>query len=341
MKIVVDAMGGDFAPQNPVAGAIDALRHAQNRFTIVLTGLEDQVRAELQKHDTAGLTIEVVHTPQVIDMHEPPATALKTKPNSSMMVGLQYCKEGKADGFVSAGSTGAQMAGSLFILGRVAGVQRPTIGSYFPTMKGVTMVFDVGASIDCKPEHLVQFAEMGSIYLKDSQNIEKPTVGLLNIGEEDTKGTDAAKLAFTELKAASLEGKINFVGNVEGRDILKGTVNVVVCDGFVGNIVLKFGESVQDFLSAVFKEDIGKMVASGKITKEQAGLFGSIIKETLSHFDDEQYGGVPLLGINGVSIISHGSSSPKAIMNAIFRAEEMIDRKVNLHIAEMLKEKKA
>ncbi len=333
MKIVVDAMGGDFPLQHPIAGAVMSLRRANCRFEIILTGQSEKIQTELQKHKAASLPIEIIDAPDVIEMHEPPATAVKSKPNSSMMVGLRLCKEGKADAFVSAGSTGAQMAGSLFTLGRVPGVQRPTIGAYFPSPKGTTMVFDVGASIDCKPEHYVQFAEMGSIYLKYTKGIATPRVGLLNIGEEDTKGTETVKEAHLALRKAHQLGKINFIGNIEGSDMLNGHAEVIVCDGFVGNCLLKFGESIPGFLKAQ-----AKLYAKRSLfNKLLISLALHPLKTLLKGMDYERYGGVPLLGVNGVSIICHGKSSPTAIMNAIFRAEEMVKCEVNAHIAEILK----
>lgn len=333
MKIVVDAMGGDFPLQNPIAGAVMALRQSNRRFDIILTGKASLIESELRKHDVASLPIEIVDAPDVIEMREAPASAVKSKPNSSMMLGLRLCKDGKADAFVSAGSTGAQMAGSLLTLGRVQGVQRPTIGAYFPSPKGVTMVFDVGASIDCKPEHYVQFAEMGSIYLKYAQGVQSPRVGLLNIGEEDTKGTETVKEAHLALREAHRKGKINFIGNVEGRDMLKGEAEVIVCDGFVGNCILKFGESIPSFLKAQAKLYAEKSL----LNKLLIAIAQKPLKTMLKGMDYERFGGVPLLGVNGVSIICHGKSTPTALMNAIFRAEEMVEREVNARIAEVLK----
>jgi glycerol-3-phosphate acyltransferase PlsX len=333
MKIVVDAMGGDFPLQNPIEGALKSLRESGGRFGIVLTGVKSQIESELGKHKHLVGKIEIVDAPDAIEMRESPAAAVKSKPNSSMMLGLRLCKEGKAAAFVSAGSTGAQMAGSLFTLGRVPGVQRPTIGAYFPSPNGIAMVFDVGASIDCKPEHYVQFAEMGSIYLQYAKGISSPKVGLLNIGEEDSKGTETVKEAHFALREAHQRGKINFIGNVEGRDILKGVAEVIICDGFVGNCLLKFGESIPSFL----KDQAKLYAAQGLFNKLMIGLALNPLKTMLKGMDYERYGGVPLLGVNGVSIICHGKSSPTAIMNAIFRAEEMIERKVNEHIAEVLK----
>jgi glycerol-3-phosphate acyltransferase PlsX len=342
MKIGVDAMGGDFAPKVPIEASILALKKASQRngsdpLEIILIGQKNKVEPLVASLGGSGLAISIVDAPDVIEMSDSPATAIKSKPNSSMVAGLRLCKEGKADAFVSAGNTGAQMAGSLFILGRVQGVSRPTIGAYFPNRMSMTMIFDVGASIDCKPEHLVQFAEMATIYEQYAFDVKNPKVGLLNIGEEDSKGTDTSRATFALLKEAHQKGRINFIGNIEGRDILKGETNIVICDGFVGNIVLKFAESVPKFLKGRFKSYAEESIWN----KLRMSLLISPLRSVFSDMDYQEFGGVPLLGINGVSIICHGSSTPKALMNAIFRAEEMVIKKVNLHIAEVLQGEKA
>lgn len=334
MKIAVDAMGGDFAPDAAVEGAILALRQAQGRFGITLLGQRERVAPLLEKHDMSGLDLTLIHTPEVIEMHDAASSAVKSKPNSSMVQGILLCKEGKAAGFVSAGNTGAQMAASLLVLGRIDGVQRPTIGSAFPSLTGSMMLFDVGANVDAKPEHLVQFAEMATIYTRLAYKHESPTVGLLNVGEEETKGSEALKLTHKLLREAHDAGRISFFGNVEGRDVLRGKVSIVLCDGLVGNILLKFGESVPAFLSDVFKPALMKKIQTGDLPPESAAMFGKLLKDTLQSFDDEETGGVPLLGINGISIICHGTSTPKAMMNAVFRAEEMATQRINEHIAE-------
>lgn len=336
ITIAVDAMGGDYAPKNVVEGVVMALKESGNRFKIALVGQPDKIEPVLSQCDAGGLAIEIVNAPEVIGMHESAATAVKTKPNSSMVVGLSLCKEKKADGFVSAGNTGAQMAASLLVLGRIPGVQRPTISAYFPTAAGITMVTDIGANVDCKPEHLVQFAEMVSIYQRYAAQVEKPTVGLLNVGEEESKGTETLKQTHQLLKAAHEKGSINFIGNVEGRDIFSGKANIVLCDGLVGNILLKFGESVPAFLGSLFKGSMGKLVQTGKLPMESADVVGKAFKGMFAGFDDEKFGGVPLLGINGVSIIGHGRSSATAIKNMIYRAEEMIEKRINEHIAQAL-----
>ncbi|ACF14302.1 fatty acid/phospholipid synthesis protein PlsX [Chloroherpeton thalassium ATCC 35110] len=336
VTIAVDAMGGDYAPKNEVEGAVMALKESGNRFKIVLVGQSEKVQPLLDEQDTTGLSLEFFHAPEVIGMHESAATAVKTKQNSSMVQGLALCKKGSANAFVSAGNTGAQMAASLLVLGRLEKVMRPTIGAYFPNPSGVTMVFDIGANVDCKPEHLVQFAEMASIYLKYAQKEANPSVGLLNIGAEESKGTDALKQTHKLLRGAHEKGKVNFAGNIEGGDVLAGKTNIVLCDGVVGNPLLKFGESIPHFLSGLFKQEIGKLVKTGKLPMESAEVIGKAFKGMFASFDDEQFGGVPLLGVNGVSIIGHGRSSALAIKNMIYRAEEMIEKRVNEHIAEVL-----
>jgi len=336
VTIAVDAMGGDYAPKNVVEGAVMALKESGNRFKIVLVGQSEKVQPLLDEQDTTGLSLELLHAPEVIGMHESAAIAVKTKQNSSMVQGLVLCKKAGADAFVSAGNTGAQMAASLLVLGRLEKVMRPTIGAYFPNTSGVTMVFDIGANVDCKPEHLVQFAEMASIYLKYAQKEASPTVGLLNIGSEETKGTESLKQTHQLLRAAHEKGIINFIGNIEGGDILAGKTNIVLCDGVVGNPLLKFGESMPRFLGEIFKQEIGKLVQAGKLPMQSAEVVGHAFKSMFASFDDEQFGGVPLLGVNGVSIIGHGRSSALAIKNMIYRAEEMIEKRVNEHIAEVL-----
>ncbi|NTW50035.1 MAG: phosphate acyltransferase PlsX [Chlorobiales bacterium] len=336
ITIAVDAMGGDYAPKNVVEGVVMALKESGSRFKIALVGQSDKIEPILSQHETSGLGIDIVHAPEVIGMHESAATAVKTKPNSSMVVGLSLCKEKKADGFVSAGNTGAQMAASLLVLGRIAGVQRPTISAYFPNASGISMVTDIGANVDCKPEHLVQFAEMVSVYQRYASQVQNPTVALLNVGEEESKGTETLKQTHQLLKAAHEKGRVNFIGNVEGRDIFIGKANIVLCDGLVGNILLKFGESIPHFLGSLFKGSIGKLVQTGQLSMEGADVVGKAFKGMFANFDDEKFGGVPLLGINGVSIIGHGRSSATAIKNMIYRAEEMVAQRVNEHIAEAL-----
>lgn len=339
LTIAVDAMGGDNAPACVIEGTIQALRESGNRFSIVLIGQAEKVEPLLAEQDTEGLNIRFVHAPEVVTMDDIPAIAVKTKQESSLVRGLKMCKAKEADAYVSAGNTGAQMAASLFVLGRLPGVQRPTIYAYFPRIQeGLTNIVDVGANMDCKPEHLVQFAEMLTIYQRFAAGIEQPVTGLLNIGEEEGKGPEVLKQAYRLLKEADSKGKISFVGNIEGHDILKGNVSIVVCDGLVGNTILKFGESIPEFLGSLLKPALQKLVASGELDTTSATLASSVFKSMFEPFDVEKFGGVPFLGVDGISIVGHGRSSSRAIKNMIFMAEHMIEKKVNAHIAEMLSE---
>lgn len=337
LTIVVDAMGGDNAPACVVEGAIEALRESGNRFEILLIGQEERVAPILEQLDTAGLNLRFMHAPEVVTMDDVPAIAVKTKQESSLVRGLKLCKAGEADAYVSAGNTGAQMAASLFVLGRIPGVLRPTIYAYFPRLgEGLTNIVDVGANVDCKPENLVQFAEMLTIYQRYAAKIDHPTTGLLNIGEEEGKGPDYLKQAYRLLQEASNEKKINFIGNIEGHDILAGKASIVVCDGLVGNTILKFGESIPHFLGSLFKPVLEKLVRSGQMDQNAAAMTGQAFKEMFEPFDVEKFGGVPFLGVDGISIVGHGRSSSRAIKNMIYMAEHMIEQRVNEHIAEVL-----
>lgn len=318
-------MGGDYAPAYVVSGAVEAVRESGGRFSVVLVGQEAQVREELRKTTTAaGLSnstiCTVANASEVIDMDDSPTAALKTKRDSSIAVGLTLHKEGKVDGFVSAGNTGAVMSASTLILGRVKGVARPTIGALIPSAKEPCLLVDAGANVDCKPRHLFEFGVMGSIYVGAMLDRPSPRVGLLSIGEEDSKGNEVT------LEALSLfrNSKLNFVGNVEGRDLLKGDVDVVVCDGFIGNILLKFGESVPEFFKAKFRGFAQQSV----LNKLTAVIARNGLRSVMKTLDYQEHGGVPLLGVNGVSIIGHGRSTPKAIKNMIYRAEEMVRHRI-------------
>lgn len=319
-------MGGDFAPRNVVLGAVEAVRESGGRFSVILVGDRGRIEEELKA--AGGGALEIVHAPDVIAMDDSPTAALRSKRDSSIAVGLRLQQEGKAEAFLSAGNTGAVMSASTLILGRIRGVSRPTIGAVVPTAKGPCMLLDAGANVDCRPQHLLEFAIMGSIYASSILGRPSPRVGLLNIGEEETKGTETVLATFALLKKSQL----NFTGNVEGRDVLKGEVDVVVCDGFVGNVLLKFGESVPAFLKARFMDFAGKSLANKLVALVARGGLRSVLKE----LDYQEHGGVPLLGVNGVSIIGHGGSTPKAIKNMVYRAEEMVQRGVNTLIQNAL-----
>jgi glycerol-3-phosphate acyltransferase PlsX len=321
-------MGGDFAPGNVITGALDALRESGNRFELLLVGSEKIIADELNKAQHNGLACSIVDAPEVVDMHDAATAVVREKKNSSISVGMTLHKEGNADAFVSAGHSGAMISASTLILGRIEGVGRPTIGAFLPTERGVALLLDAGANVDCKPQHLYEFAVMGSIYSAQMFNIPRPTVGLLSIGEESSKGNEAVKEAHKLLS----DGKVNFIGNVEGRDILPGKADVVVCDGFVGNIILKFAESVPSFLKSRLKQ----VVAKSALGSVMGLMMRKTMRAALKSMDYEEYGGVPVLGVNGVSIIGHGKSTPKAIKNMILKAEEVVKKNINHKIREAL-----
>lgn len=328
LTIAVDAMGGDHAPAHVVEGAFLAAREGAGRFAVTLVGREDAVRAELRRLEVPEGLLGVVHASEVVEMHDPPNAALKAKKDSSMAVGIALHRDGKADAFVSAGNTGAVLSASTLILGRVRGVGRPTIGALLPTAARPCFLVDAGANVDCKARHLYEFAVMGSIYVGSLLGVERPRVGLLNVGEEEGKGNEVSQEAYALLKASAL----NFAGNVEGRDILKGAVDVVVCDGFVGNILLKFGESIPGF----FKARLTAFAARSFTAKLAMLAARRGLRSVMKELDYQEHGGVPLLGVNGVSIIGHGGSPPKAIKNMVLRAEETARQKINVRIEDAL-----
>ncbi len=324
-------MGGDDAPGVVIEGAVQAARVAPERVAVLLVGPEATVRAELARHDTEGLRLDVLDAPEVIGMGESPAAALKGKPNSSIHVGLGAHKRGHADAFVSAGNTGAVMAAALFLCGRLPGVLRPTLPGYFPTTDGMAIVLDVGANVDVKPEHLVQFAQMGRIFVERVQGIANPTVALANVGEEPGKGTEAVKEAYQRLDAL---GTLNFIGNVEGRDLFHHGADVVVCDGFVGNLMLKLGES----FTTVLPQLVRRAMAELRLGEAEAALVGRVLKGALARFDYQVYGGVPLLGVDGNVIIGHGGSTALAVEQMVYRACDLVEENVTGRIAEALSE---
>jgi glycerol-3-phosphate acyltransferase PlsX len=321
MRIALDAMGTDLAPGPEVAGALLALRDTEG-LEIVLVGDEDVIRKELECHGDVPETLQIHHAPDRVTAADPPASVIRRKPESSIVVGLRMQKKGQVDAFVSAGSTGAVMASSLFTLRPLPGVERPPVGALLPTAQDLCLLLDAGANIGCKPQHLVQFAHLGSVYAKDTMGRDEPRVGLLNIGEEPGKGNELTMEAFQLLSA---EKGINFIGNLEGRDIVKGDSDVIVCDGFVGNVLLKFYESVAGYIVDLLR-------------KELAGVDDETVD--LDHvfrvLDSAEYGGAPLLGVGGVSIICHGESPPKAIRNALAVAARAVRSDLVKHSAEDL-----
>jgi len=325
MKIAVDAMGGDNAPHAIVAGAVEAAR--EYGIGIILVGIEQIVQAELVKHRSAqSLPIEIRNATQVVDMLDSPATVFRRKKDSSIRVANDLVKSGEAVAVISAGHTGAAMATSLFVLGPLEGVERPAIATFMPTIKGTSIVLDVGANVDCKPNHLLQFAIMGEVYAKYLLKNPNPCVGLLSIGEEATKGNELTKEAFKLLTETSM----NFIGNVEGRDVMSGKADVVVCDGFIGNVMLKVSEAVAEAIGLMIRENIGNHVMRKLGYLMMRPAFRALKRRT----DYAEYGGAPLIGINGISMISHGRSSSRAIKNAIRVAAALAESEINRHIHE-------
>jgi glycerol-3-phosphate acyltransferase PlsX len=325
MKIAVDAMGGDNAPHAVVAGAVQAAK--EYGAGIILVGIEELIQAEFKKHHQAKtLPIEIRNATEVVDMLDSPATVFRRKKDSSIRVANELVKSGDAVAVISAGHTGAAMATSLFVLGPLEGVERPAIATFMPTMKGTCIVLDVGANVDCKPNHLLQFAIMGEVYAKYLLKNPNPRVGLLSIGEEETKGNELTKEAFKLLTETSL----NFIGNVEGRDVMSGRADVVVCDGFIGNVVLKLSEAVAETIGLMIRENIGDNL----IRKLGYFMMRPAFRALKRRIDYAEYGGAPLVGINGISLISHGRSSDRAIKNAIRVAMELAKSEVNKHIHE-------
>lgn len=309
MRIAVDAMGGDHGPSMVVPGAVEGAR--ANTTALVLVGREDAIRAELAKLDTTGLDIEVVHAADEITMEDHPAQAVRRKPNASMNVAMRLVKDGKADAMLSAGNSGAMMASALMVLGRIKGIDRPAITSGVPNGKGgSTMLVDLGAVSDPKPLNLVQFAVMGEVYAQTVVGIPHPTVGLLSNGEEASKGNQLVQKVHPLLKAT--EG-LNFIGNVEGRDILTGDVDVVVMDGFTGNVVLKSIEGTASMLMQVIKTE----VTASPLRKLGALLLKPAFRAVATRLDYAEIGGAPLLGVDGAVIIAHGRSNTVAIRNAV------------------------
>lgn len=329
IRVAIDAMGGDHAPFSIVDGAVQAQRAYSDKVAITLVGDKTRIEKELTTLGAADSKIRIVHCGEVIGMGDEPAESVRKKKNSSIVVGMELQKKGECDAFISAGNTGAVMAASLLILGRLKGVNRPAIGTLFPNEKGKSLVLDVGANSDCKAINLYQFAIMGSIYFSHMFSSKNPTVGLLSIGEEKSKGNELTIESHKMISGADL----NFIGNLEGRDILKGKADVVVCDGFVGNIILKFAESINSF----FKESIRRKIKVNPFAQIGALLMKPAFKDLKKNLDYTEYGGAPLLGINGVSIICHGGSSGKAIRNAVVMAKTMVTENVNNHIEQKIK----
>ena len=316
MKIALDAMGGDLAPQAIIQGAFDAISRSSEDLEIILIGNQDKINSCLDK--TLPNQISIHHASEIVTMDDDGSKVFKSKPDSSIVQGLKLVKENKANAFISAGHTGAVMATSLFLLGRIPDVKRPCLGVYIKTQTGGKIICDVGANPDANPEQLLQFAIMASVYLDHVEGIKKPQIGLINIGEESTKGSELYKEAFKLFKTELP----NFIGNVESRNLFDCDANVLGCDGFVGNTLIKFAEGWITTFSNLVKEKINNKISY----KIGAGLIKPALEEIKNQYDYEEHGGTPLLGVNGIAIVSHGSSTPKAIMNSIFVAQESINQ---------------
>lgn len=328
MRIAVDAMGGDNAPKVEVEGAVAAAR--EYSISVTLVGNKELLEAELSRHDIKGLDISIHHASEVVGMHDSASDAIRKKKDSSIRIAFELVKAGMASAVVSAGNSGATMAAGMFVLKRLNGIDRAAIAQVFPTLRGHTVVLDIGGNVDCKPLHLVQFAIMGEVYAHHVLGIAKPRVGLLSNGEEESKGNDLTRDTNQILKQIAF----HYEGNIEGRDIFAGKVDVVVCDGFVGNIVLKLSEGLAEAVGAMLREEIQKSF----ICKIGYLLSRPAFVRFKKKVDYAEYGGAPLLGINGVGMICHGGSNVKAIKNAIHFASDYAAKAVNQRMAEKIQE---
>lgn len=318
MKIIVDAMGGDHAPQAPVAAAVKAV--SEMGVQIILVGKRDVLENELKKNNYSGQDITIEDADDVVSNHEEPVKAVRTKKNASVVVAANMLKDGKGDAMLSMGNTGALLASGLLIVGRIKGILRPALAALLPSAKGPKMLIDAGANTNCKAENLVQFGIMGSIYMKNVLEIEKPTVGLMSNGEEEGKGDELTKETFPLLKNAP----VNFIGNIEGRDVMEGTADVITCDGFVGNVILKTVEGMGHVVSQKIKGIFLKNIFS----KIGALFVMSGINEFKQTMDYREYGGAPLLGTKKPVIKGHGSSDAKAVFSAIYQAKKFVETNV-------------
>ena len=325
MNIVVDAMGGDYSPEAVVEGVVNAVQEFDINITLV--GIEDKVKAELAKYQYSTKKIEIIHAPEIVEMHDPAITPVRKKKKSSISIGVELLKDKKYKAFISAGNTGAVVAASTIRLGMLDGVERPAIGLVIPTLKGVSFLIDVGANADPKPKHLMQSALMARVYSMEVLNVKKPKIGLLNIGEESSKGTGFEKETY-KLMEDSVK---DFSGNIEPNEIFKGNFDCIICDGFAGNIVIKVAEGLMESAGALMKREI---------KKSPIAILGAfIMKSKLEHIkkyaDYSEYGGAPLLGVNGLVMIGHGRSSPKAIKNAIRATIREVEHKI---LSKMIKD---
>ena len=326
VRVVVDAMGGDNAPGEIVKGAVEALNAREDIF-IYLTGRKPVIEAELSKYTFPKERLEFVYTEEVIETAEPPVMAIRRKKDSSIVKGMNMVKQKEADAFVSAGSSGAILVGGQVIVGRIKGIERPPLAPLIPTKNGVSLLIDCGANVDARPSHLVQFAKIGSIYMENVMGVKNPRVGLVNIGAEEEKGNALVKETFPLLKECK---ELNFIGSVEARDIPQGVCDVIVCEAFVGNVILKLYEGVGATLISKVKQGMMTSLRS----KIGALLVKPALKETLKSFDASQYGGAPLLGLNGLVVKTHGSSKAVEVKNSILQCVQFTKQEINQKIRE-------
>lgn len=328
ITIAVDAMGGDYAPSEIIKGALLAVQE-KNDIKVVLTGDENVIAKALSEYTYDKNRIMVVNAPEIITNNEAPVLAIRRKKNSSIVVALYMVKNGEADAFVSAGSTGAILAGGQLIVGRINGVERPPLAPLLPTINGVSLLVDCGANVDARPSHLVQFAQMGSIYMEDVLGIKNPRVAIVNIGAEEEKGNQLVKETFPLLKNCP---GINFIGSIEARDIPYGAADVIVCEAFVGNVILKLYEGLGSALISKIKEGLMSSLKS----KIGAALCKGALKETLKDFDSSRYGGAPLLGLKGLVVKTHGNSKSLEVKNSILQCVTFTEQKINEKIMKNL-----
>lgn len=329
VRVCVDAMGGDNAPYEIVKGAIEAVNES-DKVKVILVGQEAAIRPELSKYSFDNSRVEIINAEEVIDPNEPPVLAIRKKKDSSIVKGLELARDGKCDAFLSAGSTGAVLVGGQVVVGRLKGVERPPLAPLIPNMNGVSLLIDCGANVDARSSHLVQFAKMGSVYMENVVGIKNPRVAIVNIGAEEEKGNALVKETYPLLKACP---DINFIGSIEARDIPAGAADVIVCEAFTGNVILKMYEGVAAALVSVIK----KGLMSSFKSKIGALLVKPTLKKTLKGFSVEDYGGAPLLGLNGLVIKTHGSSKSVEIKNSVLQAITFKEENINNKIVEKLK----
>lgn len=328
VKVAVDAMGGDNAPLELVKGAVDAVAKSDN-IEVILVGQQEVIEAELKKYQYDSNRITIKDAREIIETGEPPVQAIRSKKDSSLVVALNLVKQKEADAFVSAGSSGAILVGGQLIVGRIKGVERPPLAPLIPTLKGVSLLVDCGANVDARASHLVQFAKMGSIYMENVMGVSKPKVAIVNIGVEEEKGNQLVKETYPLLKNCP---DINFVGSIEARDIPNGDVDVIVCEAFVGNVILKLYEGVGAALISKVKHGMMSSLRS----KVGALLVKPALKETLKSFDASEYGGAPLIGLNGLVIKTHGSSKAVEVCNSVLQCEKFMEQQINEKIREAI-----